>query len=80
MKHYSDELQSLTSQLLRVRAVSPLLIMTLNYGLMVNKSRLDSSSPRLFIQRVADRLYGVYKVHGNYGRVFRYSRSQYQLI
>uniref|UniRef100_A0A8C7NTM1 PX domain-containing protein n=1 Tax=Oncorhynchus mykiss TaxID=8022 RepID=A0A8C7NTM1_ONCMY len=40
MKHYSDELQSLTSQLLRVRA------------------------------RVADRLYGVYKVHGNYGRVF----------
>uniref|UniRef100_A0A8C7KC06 Sorting nexin 4 n=1 Tax=Oncorhynchus kisutch TaxID=8019 RepID=A0A8C7KC06_ONCKI len=40
MKLYSDELQSLTSQLLRVRA------------------------------RVADRLYGVYKVHGNYGRVF----------
>lgn len=24
-----------------------------------------------FSQRVADRLYGVYKVHGNYGRVFR---------
>ncbi|CAI9175662.1 unnamed protein product [Rangifer tarandus platyrhynchus] len=23
-------------------------------------------------QRVADRLYGVYKVHGNYGRVFRF--------
>ncbi|KAM3588059.1 uncharacterized protein V6R79_020129 [Siganus canaliculatus] len=41
MKHYSDELQSHTSQLLRARA------------------------------RVADRLYGVYKVHGNYGRVFR---------
>ncbi|KAG5851741.1 sorting nexin-4-like isoform X2 [Anguilla rostrata] len=40
LKHYSDELQSITSQLLRVRA------------------------------RVADRLYGVYKVHGNYGRVF----------
>ncbi|KAL2102990.1 hypothetical protein ACEWY4_002158 [Coilia grayii] len=40
MKHYSDELQSITSQLLRARA------------------------------RVADRLYGVYKVHGNYGRVF----------
>nr|XP_046194855.1 sorting nexin-4-like isoform X2 [Oncorhynchus gorbuscha] len=45
MKHYSDELQSLTSQLLRVRA------------------------------RVADRLYGVYKVHGNYGRVFSYAAS-----
>lgn len=27
-------------------------------------------SPSLF-QKVADRLYGVYKVHGNYGRVFR---------
>ncbi|XP_056281145.1 sorting nexin-4-like [Pseudoliparis swirei] len=40
MKHYSDELQAHTSQLLRARA------------------------------RVADRLYGVYKVHGNYGRVF----------
>ncbi|KAM8883965.1 sorting nexin-4-like [Synchiropus splendidus] len=40
MKHYSDELQSHTSQLLRARA------------------------------RVADRLYGVYKIHGNYGRVF----------
>uniref|UniRef100_A0A8D3E7F7 PX domain-containing protein n=1 Tax=Scophthalmus maximus TaxID=52904 RepID=A0A8D3E7F7_SCOMX len=40
MKHYSDELQSHTSQLLRARA------------------------------RVADRLYGVFKVHGNYGRVF----------
>ncbi|XP_035250395.1 sorting nexin-4 isoform X1 [Anguilla anguilla] len=40
LKLYSDELQSVTSQLLRVRA------------------------------RVADRLYGVYKVHGNYGRVF----------
>uniref|UniRef100_G3Q6V0 PX domain-containing protein n=1 Tax=Gasterosteus aculeatus aculeatus TaxID=481459 RepID=G3Q6V0_GASAC len=40
MKHYSDELQSHTSQLLRARV------------------------------RVADRLYGVYKVHGNYGRVF----------
>ncbi|KAL1022274.1 hypothetical protein UPYG_G00024520 [Umbra pygmaea] len=40
MRHYSDELQSITSHLLRVRA------------------------------RVADRLYGVYKVHGNYGRVF----------
>ncbi|CAN9508029.1 unnamed protein product [Ophioblennius macclurei] len=40
MKHYSDELQMHTSQLLRTRA------------------------------RVADRLYGVYKVHGNYGRVF----------
>lgn len=25
----------------------------------------------IFSQRVADRLYGVYKVHGNYGRVFR---------
>ncbi|KAG9349007.1 hypothetical protein JZ751_029325 [Albula glossodonta] len=45
LKHYSDELQSVTSQLLRVRA------------------------------RVADRLYGVYKVHGNYGRVFRYASS-----
>ncbi|XP_014029243.1 sorting nexin-4 isoform X1 [Salmo salar] len=40
LKHYSDELQTVVSQLLRVRA------------------------------RVADRLYGVYKVHGNYGRVF----------
>uniref|UniRef100_A0A8B9Z8A7 Sorting nexin 4 n=1 Tax=Buteo japonicus TaxID=224669 RepID=A0A8B9Z8A7_9AVES len=40
LKHYSDELQSVISHLLRVRA------------------------------RVADRLYGVYKVHGNYGRVF----------
>ncbi|XP_062908494.1 sorting nexin-4 [Mobula hypostoma] len=40
LKHYGDELQSVISQLLRVRA------------------------------RVADRLYGVYKVHGNYGRVF----------
>ncbi|XP_046902237.1 sorting nexin-4 [Hypomesus transpacificus] len=40
LKHYSDELQAVVSQLLRVRA------------------------------RVADRLYGVYKVHGNYGRVF----------
>uniref|UniRef100_H3CP68 Sorting nexin 4 n=1 Tax=Tetraodon nigroviridis TaxID=99883 RepID=H3CP68_TETNG len=40
MKHYSDQLQSNTSQLLRARA------------------------------RVADGLYGVYKVHGNYGRVF----------
>nr|XP_033802642.1 sorting nexin-4 isoform X2 [Geotrypetes seraphini]XP_033802643.1 sorting nexin-4 isoform X2 [Geotrypetes seraphini] len=40
LKHYSDELQSAISHLLRVRA------------------------------RVADRLYGVYKVHGNYGRVF----------
>ncbi|XP_053732791.1 sorting nexin-4-like isoform X2 [Synchiropus splendidus] len=40
MKQYSDELNSVISQLLRVRA------------------------------RVADRLYGVYKVHGNYGRVF----------
>ncbi|XP_063560192.1 sorting nexin-4 isoform X2 [Gorilla gorilla gorilla] len=43
LKHYSDELQSVISHLLRVRA------------------------------RVADRLYGVYKVHGNYGRVFRRS-------
>ncbi|KAF3843024.1 hypothetical protein F7725_001873 [Dissostichus mawsoni] len=41
MKQYSDELNTVISQLLRVRA------------------------------RVADRLYGVYKVHGNYGRVFR---------
>ncbi|XP_048341636.1 sorting nexin-4 isoform X1 [Sphaerodactylus townsendi] len=40
LKHYTDELQSVISHLLRVRA------------------------------RVADRLYGVYKVHGNYGRVF----------
>uniref|UniRef100_A0A8C3AXG5 Sorting nexin 4 n=1 Tax=Cyclopterus lumpus TaxID=8103 RepID=A0A8C3AXG5_CYCLU len=40
LKHYSDELNSVISQLLRVRA------------------------------KVADRLYGVYKVHGNYGRVF----------
>ncbi|XP_030065366.1 sorting nexin-4 [Microcaecilia unicolor] len=40
LKHYSDELQTAISHLLRVRA------------------------------RVADRLYGVYKVHGNYGRVF----------
>ncbi|XP_034034383.1 sorting nexin-4-like [Thalassophryne amazonica] len=40
MKHYSDELQSHISQLLRARA------------------------------RVADRLYAIYKVHGNYGRVF----------
>uniref|UniRef100_A0AAQ6AF95 PX domain-containing protein n=1 Tax=Amphiprion ocellaris TaxID=80972 RepID=A0AAQ6AF95_AMPOC len=40
LKHYSDELNTVISQLLRVRA------------------------------RVADRLYGVYKVHGNYGRVF----------
>uniref|UniRef100_A0A9J8BY68 Sorting nexin 4 n=1 Tax=Cyprinus carpio carpio TaxID=630221 RepID=A0A9J8BY68_CYPCA len=45
MKHYGDELQSVISQLLRVRA------------------------------RAADRLYGVYKVHGNYGRVFRYAAS-----
>uniref|UniRef100_A0A3P9BSN1 Sorting nexin 4 n=1 Tax=Maylandia zebra TaxID=106582 RepID=A0A3P9BSN1_9CICH len=40
LKQYSDELNSVISQLLRIRA------------------------------RVADRLYGVYKVHGNYGRVF----------
>uniref|UniRef100_A0A8C6M5M5 Sorting nexin 4 n=1 Tax=Nothobranchius furzeri TaxID=105023 RepID=A0A8C6M5M5_NOTFU len=40
VKHYSDELQSYTSQLLRART------------------------------RVADRLYAVYKVHGNYGRIF----------
>ncbi|XP_061579683.1 sorting nexin-4 [Cololabis saira] len=40
LKNYSDELNTVISQLLRVRA------------------------------RVADRLYGVYKVHGNYGRVF----------
>uniref|UniRef100_A0A8C4GQU8 PX domain-containing protein n=1 Tax=Dicentrarchus labrax TaxID=13489 RepID=A0A8C4GQU8_DICLA len=40
LKQYSDELNTVISQLLRVRA------------------------------RVADRLYGVYKVHGNYGRVF----------
>uniref|UniRef100_G3NSS1 PX domain-containing protein n=1 Tax=Gasterosteus aculeatus aculeatus TaxID=481459 RepID=G3NSS1_GASAC len=40
LKLYSDELNSVISQLLRVRA------------------------------KVADRLYGVYKVHGNYGRVF----------
>lgn len=40
LKQYSDELNAVISQLLRVRA------------------------------RVADRLYGVYKVHGNYGRVF----------
>uniref|UniRef100_A0A665XAA4 Sorting nexin-4-like n=1 Tax=Echeneis naucrates TaxID=173247 RepID=A0A665XAA4_ECHNA len=40
LKHYCDELNTVISQLLRVRA------------------------------RVADRLYGVYKVHGNYGRVF----------
>lgn len=26
-------------------------------------------------QRVADRLYGVYKVHGNYGRVFRSEKN-----
>uniref|UniRef100_UPI00398E9057 sorting nexin-4 isoform X2 n=1 Tax=Pristiophorus japonicus TaxID=55135 RepID=UPI00398E9057 len=45
LKHYGDELQSVISHLLRVRA------------------------------RVADRLYGVYKVHGNYGRVFRYAAS-----
>ncbi|XP_034042295.1 sorting nexin-4 [Thalassophryne amazonica] len=41
LKHYSDELNTVISQLLRVRAV-----------------------------KSADRLYGVYKVHGNYGRVF----------
>uniref|UniRef100_A0A7N8WP55 Sorting nexin-4-like n=1 Tax=Mastacembelus armatus TaxID=205130 RepID=A0A7N8WP55_9TELE len=40
LKQYSDELNTVVSHLLRVRA------------------------------RVADRLYGVYKVHGNYGRVF----------
>uniref|UniRef100_A0A3Q3JMZ7 PX domain-containing protein n=1 Tax=Monopterus albus TaxID=43700 RepID=A0A3Q3JMZ7_MONAL len=40
LKQYSDELNTVISHLLRVRA------------------------------RVADRLYGVYKVHGNYGRVF----------
>uniref|UniRef100_A0A669DDQ9 Sorting nexin 4 n=1 Tax=Oreochromis niloticus TaxID=8128 RepID=A0A669DDQ9_ORENI len=40
LKQYSDELNTVISQLLRIRA------------------------------RVADRLYGVYKVHGNYGRVF----------
>ncbi|KAM6979378.1 sorting nexin-4-like [Tautogolabrus adspersus] len=40
LKQYSDELNTVISQLLRVRA------------------------------RVADRLYGVFKVHGNYGRVF----------
>uniref|UniRef100_A0A8C9Y2M9 Sorting nexin 4 n=1 Tax=Sander lucioperca TaxID=283035 RepID=A0A8C9Y2M9_SANLU len=40
LKHYSDELNTVISQLLRVRV------------------------------KVADRLYGVYKVHGNYGRVF----------
>ncbi|CAG09267.1 unnamed protein product, partial [Tetraodon nigroviridis] len=41
LKQYSDELNTVISNLLRVRA------------------------------KVADRLYGVYKVHGNYGRVFR---------
>ncbi|KAF6121866.1 sorting nexin 4 [Phyllostomus discolor] len=46
LKHYSDELQSVISHLLRVRA------------------------------RVADRLYGVYKVHGNYGRVFREGKGK----
>uniref|UniRef100_A0A3Q1JJU2 PX domain-containing protein n=1 Tax=Anabas testudineus TaxID=64144 RepID=A0A3Q1JJU2_ANATE len=40
LKHYSEELNTVIAQLLRVRV------------------------------RVADRLYGVYKVHGNYGRVF----------
>lgn len=40
LKQYSDELNVVITQLLRVRA------------------------------KVADRLYGVYKVHGNYGRVF----------
>uniref|UniRef100_A0A674NLE6 Sorting nexin 4 n=1 Tax=Takifugu rubripes TaxID=31033 RepID=A0A674NLE6_TAKRU len=40
LKQYSDELNTVISQLLRARA------------------------------KVADRLYGVYKVHGNYGRVF----------
>lgn len=29
-------------------------------------------------QRVADRLYGVYKVHGNYGRVFRWEVETYE--
>ncbi|KTF73746.1 hypothetical protein cypCar_00043917 [Cyprinus carpio] len=47
MKHYGDELQSVISQLLRVRA------------------------------RAADRLYGVYKVHGNYGRVFSCGQLQW---
>uniref|UniRef100_A0A8C7V9B0 PX domain-containing protein n=1 Tax=Oncorhynchus mykiss TaxID=8022 RepID=A0A8C7V9B0_ONCMY len=28
------------------------------------------NNSRFILQRVADRLYGVYKVHGNYGRVF----------
>ncbi|XP_054204241.1 sorting nexin-4 isoform X1 [Homo sapiens] len=50
LKHYSDELQSVISHLLRVRA------------------------------RVADRLYGVYKVHGNYGRVFRHSWSLFLFL
>uniref|UniRef100_A0A3Q2DCQ3 Sorting nexin 4 n=1 Tax=Cyprinodon variegatus TaxID=28743 RepID=A0A3Q2DCQ3_CYPVA len=40
LKNYSDNLSTVISQLLRIRA------------------------------RVADRLYGVYKVHANYGRVF----------
>ncbi|XP_076026075.1 sorting nexin-4-like [Genypterus blacodes] len=40
VKQYSDELNAVISQLLRVRV------------------------------KVADRLYGVYKVHGNYGKVF----------
>uniref|UniRef100_A0A3Q2P4S4 Sorting nexin 4 n=1 Tax=Fundulus heteroclitus TaxID=8078 RepID=A0A3Q2P4S4_FUNHE len=42
LKHYSDDLSTVISQLLRIRA------------------------------RVADRLYGVYKVHANYGRVFSF--------
>ncbi|XP_010790193.1 sorting nexin-4-like [Notothenia coriiceps] len=50
MKQYSDELNTVISQLLRVRA------------------------------RVADRLYGVYKVHGNYGRVFRSVCKKHELI
>ncbi|KAK3543260.1 hypothetical protein QTP70_014080 [Hemibagrus guttatus] len=59
MKHYGDELQSVISQLLRVRALSSVVVS--------DKVSLNAVENR---KRVADRLYGVYKVHGNYGRVF----------
>ncbi|XP_067266492.1 sorting nexin-4 isoform X1 [Chanodichthys erythropterus] len=65
MKHYGDELQSVISQLLRVRAVGENKVSTAEYA--AQSIRKSPFSPT---KRAADRLYGVYKVHGNYGRVF----------
>nr|XP_046219288.1 sorting nexin-4 isoform X1 [Oncorhynchus gorbuscha] len=63
LKHYSDELQTVVSQLLRVRACR-------NSQNIKIEAAESKKLCKIFLQRVADRLYGVYKVHGNYGRVF----------